>query len=170
MRANSKAIQLSPQNKFNTPVPVLITGEGDLIRHHHPQQRAAPSNAGHLGSRSESLLDCWQNGERQTDQRPDSHHAVPRRAPRDRLQQGRKLEKIQQLSATLIFKTSIFSHILSELIGEKKKRTSWSQRSTFKECRFSSSNLASAFNSSTAQKGEVLHAKIPRLAHYRPTI
>ena len=64
MRANSKAIQLSPQNKFNTPVPVLITGEGNLICHHHPQQRAALSNAGHLRSRSESqkpsgLLAKW---------------------------------------------------------------------------------------------------------------
>lgn len=69
MKANSKAIQFSPQNKFNTLVPVLITGEGDLIRHHHPQQRAALSNGGHLRSQSESqkpsgLLAKWRASNR----------------------------------------------------------------------------------------------------------
>lgn len=65
MRASPKATELSPQNKFNTLVPVLITGEGHLIHHHHPHQRAAAlSNAGHLSSRSGSqkpsgLLAKW---------------------------------------------------------------------------------------------------------------
>lgn len=84
----------------------------------------------------------------------DSHCTVPQRVPRDRLQQGRKLEKIQQLSAILIVKTSIFSHVLSELVGQETAQVGI-KRSTFKENRLSSSNLASAFSSWTAQKGKV---------------